>query len=182
MTALRIDVAGALPAGFPALRAEARREGFRFLDRLASEWEAGTARFDRSGEVLLAASMGDVLAGVGGLTLDPVVPDALRMRRFYVHPAFRRYGVGRRLAVALLERPGTAGRRVTVNAGTAGAPAFWEALGFVPGRCDGHTHVRRAQWAEAVEGPRRAGPSSAQGRAVDKRSADPAIAGRTAPI
>ncbi len=86
--------------------------------------------------------MEHVLAGVGGLTLDPVVPGALRMRRFYVHPAFRRYGIGRRLAVALLERPGTAGRRVTVNAGTAGAPVFWEALGFVAEQRDRHTHVR----------------------------------------
>ena len=126
------------------MRAEARREGFRFLERLASEWETSASRFNHLGEVLLAACMADVLAGIGGLTLDPVVPGALRMRRFYVHPAFRRYGIGRRLAVALLEQPGTAGRSVTVNAGTAGAPVFWEALGFVPDRCDGHTHMRRA--------------------------------------
>lgn len=136
-------MAEALPAGLPNLRAEARREAFRFLDRLASEWETGTARFDRPGEALLAARMADALAGIGGLTLDPVVPGALRMRRFYVHPAFRRFGIGRRLAVALLERPGTAGQSVTVNAGTVGAPAFWEALGFVPDPCDGHTHVHR---------------------------------------
>ncbi len=137
-------MAEALPAGLPALRAEARHEGFRFLERLASDWEAGTARFDRPGEVLLAGLVADVLAGVGGLTLDPVAPSALRMRRFYVHPAFRRCGIGRALARALLERPGTAGRRVTVNAGIAGAPMFWEALGFVADRCEGHTHVRRA--------------------------------------
>ena len=137
-------MAGALPADFPALCAAARREGFRFVGRLASEWEAGSARFDRPGEALLAACMADVLAGVGGLTLDPVVPGALRMRRFYVHPAFRRHGIGRALAMALLERPGTAGRSVMVNAGPIGAPVFWEALGFVPDRCDGHTHARRA--------------------------------------
>ena len=134
-------MAGALPAGLPALRAEARCEGFHFLDRLASEWEGGTVRFDRPGEVLLAASMADVLAGVGGLTLDPVMPGALRMRRFYVHPAFRRHGIGRALAVTLLERPSTAGRRVTVNAGTAAAPVFWKALGFVAEPCCGHTHI-----------------------------------------
>ena len=144
MIALRIDGAEVLPAGFPTLRAEARREGFHLLDRLASDWEASAVCFNRPGEVLLAAYGTDVLAGVGGLTLDPVVPGALRMRRFYVHPAFRRHGIGRALAMALLERHGTAGRRVTVNAGTVGAPVFWEALGFVPDRCDGHTHARRA--------------------------------------
>lgn len=136
-------MAEALPAGLLALRAEARRESFHFLERLASEWETGTVRFDRPGEVLLAAHTADVLAGVGGLTLDPVVPGTLRMRRFYVHPAFRRHGIGRRLARTLLERPGTAGRRVTVNAGTAGAPVFWEALGFVAEPCCGHTHTRK---------------------------------------
>lgn len=115
-----MDVAEVLTAGLPALRAEARREGFHFLDRLASDWEAGAVCFDRPGEVLLAAYAADVLAGVGGLTLDPIVPGALGMRRFYVHPA----------------------------SGTAGAPVFWEALGFVADRCEGHTHVRRAPWGE----------------------------------
>lgn len=141
---MRIEVvSGSLPAGLPILRAEARREGCRFLERLASEWEAGAMRFDCPGEALLAACMTGVLAGIGGLTIDPVVPGALRMRRFYVHPAFRRLGIGRELAVALLERPGTAGRSVMVNAGTAGAPVFWEALGFVAERHERHTHVHR---------------------------------------
>lgn len=136
-------MAGALPAGFPVLRAAARHEGFRFLERLAAEWETGTVRFSRPGEVLLAACIADVLAGVGGLTLDPVVPGALRMRRFYVHPEFRCLGIGRRLAMTLLEQPGTAGRSVTVNAGTAGAQVFWEALGFVADPCCGHTHTMK---------------------------------------
>lgn len=142
--AVRIEaVAGVLPIRFYALREEAQREGHRFLDRLASEWEGGAARFDRPGEALLTAQLTGVLAGVGGLTLDPTVPDALRMRRFYVHPAFRRQGIGQKLAMALLERPGTAGRSVTVNAGTALASVFWEALGFVADPCNGHTHVRK---------------------------------------
>ena len=134
-------VSGTLPVGLPILRAEARREGYRFLERLASEWEAGVVRFDRPREALLAAHMAGVLAGTGGLTLDPVAPSALRMRRFYVHPAFRRHGIGRGLAMALLQRPGTAGWNVTVNAGTAEASMFWEALGFVAERRDGHTHI-----------------------------------------
>ena len=108
---MRIEVVSEkLPAGFPTLRAEARREGYRFLERLASEWEAGVARFDRPSEALLAAHVTGVLAGLGGVTLDPVVPGALRIRRFYVHPAFRRHGIGRRLAVVLLQLLGTAGR------------------------------------------------------------------------
>jgi len=140
---MQINAVGeALPDGITALRAEARREGYRFLECLAADWTAGVVRFDHPGEVLLTASVAGVLVSIGGLTLDPAVPGALRMRRFYVHPAFRRQGIGRILAIALLEQPGTAGRSVTVNAGTAQAPAFWEALGFVADRCCGHTPLR----------------------------------------
>jgi GNAT superfamily N-acetyltransferase len=133
-------VTGDLPAGFEALRAEALAEGFRQVERLAAEWASRTTRFDREGEALLAARLNGVLAGIGGLTIEPVVPVALRMRRFYVRPRFRRYGVGRKLATALLKRRRQTGRLITVNA-AAGSIPFWEALGFKPDMREGHTHV-----------------------------------------
>src|SRR5690242_3568282 len=71
-----------LPADFAIMREEARAEGYRFLDRLARDWVSGAIRFSQVGETLLAAYVGDSLAGIGGVTVDPVVPDALRMRRF----------------------------------------------------------------------------------------------------
>jgi len=134
---------GALPDTFDALRAEARIEGYRFLDRLATDWTAGALRFDRRGETLLAASLAGTVVGVGGVTLDLVTPGALRMRRFYIRPAFRRQGIARKLATTLLDHPSRAGRVITVNAGTADAPAFWEALGFTSDLRDGRTHMRR---------------------------------------
>lgn len=138
---LRVDyVIGKLPDGFDELRGEAYAEGYRFVERLATDWAAGTTRFDRHGEALLAAYMDGVLAGIGGRTLDPVVPDALRVRRFYVRAACRNQGTGRRLVEALLEFPRRAGTVVLVNA-AQGSAAFWEALGFVPERRDGHSHV-----------------------------------------
>ena len=131
-----------LPAGFDALRTEACAEGYRFVERLVTDWESGTIRFDRQGEALLAARLHCVLAGIGGLTIDPVVPDALRMRRFYVRPAYRRSGMGRELATALLEWARSFSRLVTVNAGPASA-AFWESLGFAPDARDRHTHIQQ---------------------------------------
>jgi GNAT superfamily N-acetyltransferase len=133
-------IAGALPAGFDALREEARAEGYRFIDRLATDWASGEARFDREGEILLGLWIAGELAGIGGLTFDPVLADALRMRRFYVRPIFRRRGFGRTLAEALLERARSSGRPVTVNA-ASGSETFWEALGFRPDSHDGHSHV-----------------------------------------
>src|SRR5262245_61946736 len=117
-----------LPAGFEALRAEARAEGFRQIERLTTDWETRTTPFDRKDEALLAARLNDVLAGIGGLTVEPVVAGALRMRRFYVRPAFRRSGVGLQLATALLARV-IPGRLITVNAAPASFP-FWESVGF----------------------------------------------------
>jgi GNAT superfamily N-acetyltransferase len=131
-----------LPADFDTVRAEARAEGYRFLDRLASDWASGAMRFDRPGEALLAAYSDGVLGAVGGITLDPIVPDALRMRRFYVRPAFRRTGIGREIALALLEGALQRVRVVTLNAAVESVP-FWEALGFVTEVRDGHTHVWR---------------------------------------
>ena len=130
-----------LPAGFDDLRAEARAEGYLFMERLATDWMSGTARFDRAGEALLAARVNGVLAGIGGLTVEPIVPGALRMRRFYVRLAYRRSGIGRKLASALLERARSAGGLVTVNAAPA-STAFWESLGFAPDARDGHTHIQ----------------------------------------
>jgi GNAT superfamily N-acetyltransferase len=114
-----------LPHGFDAMRAEAAAEGYRHLERLAAEWASRAMRFDREGEALLAAH----------------VNGAYRMRRFYVRPPFRRQGIGRELALALIEPALRAGRLITVNAGNADAPAFWVRLGFAPDMRDGHTHV-----------------------------------------
>jgi len=143
LTVIRLEqVLEALPVGFDALRAEARAEGYRFVERLAGDWASGELRFDRPGEVLLAAYAGNKLAAIGGLTLDPVLPATLRVRRFYVRERGRRSGIGRRLATALLERAAQAGRPVTVNA-ASGSARFWEILGFVSDQRDGHTHSLR---------------------------------------
>jgi GNAT superfamily N-acetyltransferase len=129
-----------LPAGFDDMRTEAAAEGYRFLERLFNDWEANATRFDRDGEVLLAAHVSGVLAAIGGVTFDPVVTGASRMRRFYVRCPFRGNGIGRRLVEALLEYPRRAGRIVVVNAARGSSP-FWEAVSFVPDMRDGHTHI-----------------------------------------
>lgn len=115
------------------------------MDRLAAEWEAGRNRFEQNGEALLAAYVGNVLVGVGGVTRDPNVPGSLRMRRFYVRPAFRRQGVGESMAVVLIASAPASICCFTVNAGDADAGAFWEALGFArDGGAETHTHVLAA--------------------------------------
>lgn len=144
-----VPVRDALPPGFEILRHAADGEAFDMLATLAREWQSGVNRFDRPGEALLAAFDGSLLVGMGAMSLDPHVEGALRMRRFYVKPAYRRRGVGKALARALLERPEVAGRTVTLNAPHVEAARFWEALGFVRDPKDGHTHIRSGDFAHA---------------------------------
>lgn len=134
------QIVGELPAGLTELRAEASAEGYRFLERLASDWDAGALRFAKPGEVLLAAYSDGTLVGIGGLTADPVLPRTLRMRRFYIRSPLRRSGIGRGLAMALIERAARTECPITVNA-TGGSEPFWQSLGFVADRRNGHTHL-----------------------------------------
>jgi GNAT superfamily N-acetyltransferase len=142
---IRIEkVENALPPGFELLRHAADGEAYNMLAVLAREWADGTNRFDKPGEALVAAYDGTTLAGMGAMTNDANVPGALRMRRFYVAPRYRRHGVGRLLAQALLERPEAQGKTITLNAPQLEAARFWEALGFIRDSNESHTHIRPA--------------------------------------
>ncbi|MBF9033599.1 GNAT family N-acetyltransferase [Rhodobacterales bacterium HKCCE2091] len=116
-----------LPDGFAALAAQAEAEGFAHMRRLAVDWASGVLRFDGSGEVLLSAWSGGRLVGIGGLTRDPDVSGALRMRRFHVLPGLRGQGIGTALALRLMA---DASAPLTVNPGNPAAARFWESLGF----------------------------------------------------
>jgi GNAT superfamily N-acetyltransferase len=132
------------PEGFDALREEARSEDYKHIERLFNEWQSGETKFDKDDEGLLVVLADGELAAVGGITQDPSLKRTLRMRRFYVRPKFRRNGIGRRLAEALLTDPKERGLAVVVNVGPKDAAVFWESLGFKPDARDGHSHVLRA--------------------------------------
>jgi GNAT superfamily N-acetyltransferase len=144
MTVVLLPVLTELPTGFDALRSDARNDGHTNMERLAADWASGANRFTAKGEALLAARVAGELAGVGGMTIDPTCPEALRLRRFYVRPMFRRLGVGRCLAFALMAQARPLTDCLVLNAETQLAVRFWEALGFVADRRDGHTHIWRA--------------------------------------
>lgn len=142
-------VQGSLPPGFELLRHAADGEAYGMLAVLAKEWADGTNRFEKPGEALAAAYENGHLTGLGAMTHDPNIPGALRMRRFYVSPRYRRGGVGRLIARALLDRPEVEGKVVTLNAPQVEAARFWEALGFIRSDKDGHTHVLAAPYSHA---------------------------------
>ena len=134
-----------LPDGFDALLADAASEGVRNMALLAQDWASGDQRFDRDGEALLGALLAGDLAGIGGLSVESAATEpARRVRRFYVRPAFRRQGVARTLASALVQEALDQVDLLTCNATASPAAApFWEAQGFSPDTSGPWTHVLR---------------------------------------
>ncbi len=116
------------------LLAASTAEGFRFVERLVREWEAGHARFDQPGELLLAAYDGESLVAIGGLMPDAYTGDPAlgRLRHIYVRPDARRRGIGRQLVDRLEQSAeGTYGALV-LRTDTATAARFYEQLGYMP--------------------------------------------------
>lgn len=139
-----VRVVEALPEGFDSLRAAARAEGVRNMETLADQWDEGRGVAEPG--ALFAAYMDGELAGVGGVTPQTGLAEpAMRMRRLYVAPAFRRAGVGQALAGAMIQQGLQAARLLTSNAqASAAAGPFWEAMGFERVEAEGYTHRLRA--------------------------------------
>lgn len=119
-----------VPDDIGPLLEEAETEGHDLVRRLVDDWADGSNRFDRSGEVALAARAGNRLVGVGGLNRDPYLGDPTvgRIRHVYVSPDMRGRGVGRYLVTALVDHARTTFKRVRLR--STGAPDFYLALGF----------------------------------------------------
>lgn len=139
MRVLRVT---SLPDGFEQLLAESVTEGFGHLVRLEAGWADHTNRFDRRGEALFAAFVGDRLAGICGLNRDPysTEPDLGRIRHLYVSPSQRRTGVGRSLVAHALMAAAGHFDALCLRIPDSDAAAFYEALGFVAVSSDTATH------------------------------------------
>ena len=112
ITLLRVEAGSALESAREILREYARSLN---VDLCFQNFEAELAALPGeyaapSGQLLLAYVDG-ALAGCGGLRPLPDVDhaNACEMKRLYVRPAFRRFGLGRALAEALLDEARRAG-------------------------------------------------------------------------
>lgn len=133
-----------LPHGFDVILAEAAAEGVRNMARLATEAGSDADPFVDPGALFAAMADGD-LAGVGGVTLESSLDEpAMRLRRLYVRPVFRRAGVARALAGAMMQQGFQTAPLLTVNAAASPAAApFWAAMGFERVDWPGITHASR---------------------------------------
>jgi GNAT superfamily N-acetyltransferase len=121
-----------LPLGVEVLSREAEALGYRFLRRLIEEWSTGANRFDRQGEMLLAASVQGHLVGIGGLNRDPYsrYPGVGRVRHLYVLEALRRQGVGRHLLECIVAAARGAFDELHLRTNSAQGARFYERFGF----------------------------------------------------
>ena len=115
ITLLRVEAGSTLEPAREILREYARSLG---IDLCFQNFEAELATLPGeyaapSGQLLLAYVDG-ALAGCGGLRAlrDVDHANACEMKRLYVRPAFRRFGLGRVLAEALLDEARRAGYSV----------------------------------------------------------------------
>ena len=143
MRALIERMSGAPTDRLAALLAESEQQGFRFVRRLVEEWESGANRFDRPGEALFVARVGNDVVGVCGLHVDPYADDPKigRVRHLYVLVPNRRSGVGEQLVADVLEAARGRFERLHLRATNAIAARLYERLGFRRTAARDHTHV-----------------------------------------
>lgn len=129
---LRIERITVLPADLGDLIRLSLRDDFRALQRMREDWVSGSNRFDRPGEALFEARVGSRLIGLCGLNRDPYMqaPKVGRVRHLYVHPDFRRRGVGRLLVSKIVECASRSFVRVRLRTSGADADQFYVAIGF----------------------------------------------------
>src|SRR5271155_2445404 len=125
----------ALPIpGIEQLHAQAKEDGYNFIDTLVDEWASGANRFQAPGEILCGHLDHGQLVAVGGLTIDPFTSESHtgRIRRVYVRSAWRNKGIGRALVSTLIEEARKNFRHVRLRAENASAARLYERMGFAP--------------------------------------------------
>jgi GNAT superfamily N-acetyltransferase len=139
-------VVSALPRGIGELARSASSEGFGMVRRLVDDYSSGANTFSKHGECLCAVRNEDQVIAIGGINVDPYYesPSLGRIRHLYVHPDFRRNGVGAGL-MGLIEGEGAkCFDSFQLFTESRAASSFYEALGYVP--VEGRWKVSHAKW------------------------------------
>lgn len=111
---------------------ESEKEGYRFVSRLASEYEDGTNRFSEPGEALYGVWNEKELVSIGGLNRNSTSADdnSARLYRSYTLPDHRRKGIGSELIKAIKGHANGQFSEITTKTESAKADAFYRANGF----------------------------------------------------
>ncbi|NHW35370.1 GNAT family N-acetyltransferase [Paenibacillus aceris] len=110
---------------------ESTSEGFRHIQRFVHEYNTGINVFNLEGEALFECRMHHRIIGICGLNQDPNIGEGTgRVRRLYILPEFRRYGVGREMINAVIKRAGQSFEKLVLYTDNPVASRFYVTLGF----------------------------------------------------
>ena len=120
-------------------------EGFHFLERLVDEWRNGTNQFKKANECLYIVKMDKQIVAIGGINACPYTNQEHekvgRIRRVYVHPTYRRKGLGRQLMAKIIGDFTTHYEKIILRTPTQRAATFYESIGFTKiHNSETHTH------------------------------------------
>lgn len=108
---------------------ESSKEGFRHMKRLVDEYQSGTNRFDKHGEVLFVACDHDRIIGIGGL--NQTLTDGIgRVRRLYISRDYRKQGIGRMIMDRVIEEAKRHYQMIELKTDNPAADQFYRSLGF----------------------------------------------------
>ena len=134
-----------------SLLAASEREGFRFVRRLAVDFDARTNRFDAEGEALFALFDEETCVGVGGVNRDPKGAQVVgRIRRVYVLPEYRGTGAGRMLMASIESWCAGLFARLELYTDTSAAAGFYESQGYNAVRAAHTSHVKKLATSSAT--------------------------------
>ncbi|MES2765239.1 MAG: GNAT family N-acetyltransferase [Bacteroidota bacterium] len=106
-------------------------ENFRHMQRLWDDFQIGKNRFDKRGEILLLAKIGEKVVGVCGLNrYDYWGENVARLRRMYVLKEYRRMGIARKLTEEIIKNARENFDTIVLKTDNPGAFAFYKSLGF----------------------------------------------------
>lgn len=150
MRVLTIRSARSLPAEIRVLAEAAEAEKFLAIERLVANWDSGTNRFNRDGEVFFTARTHGKLIGCCGLNIDPYVTDPRigRVRHLYVLPEHRRSGVATQLLRHIVATAYGVFDTLRLRSHLAEAGHFYRSIGFVESSSDTHTHLLNLRSSE----------------------------------
>ena len=130
-----------LPSQIQDLVVASKKEGFHLIEKLVDEFEQGINQFNRHGEFLLVAFDGQKLVACGGLNIQMSDDEETnqtntrhkigRVRRFYVLPEYRRFGLARRLLQELEKRAKPHFSALCLFTGTTVAAQFYQKQNYV---------------------------------------------------
>ncbi|UKS28526.1 GNAT family N-acetyltransferase [Paenibacillus sp. HWE-109] len=111
---------------------ESTSEGFRHLKRLVTDYEAGTNKFDLDVEALFLAIKNGEIVGVCGLNQAPHSENIEigRVRRMYVSPSVRRFGIGRMLMDSVIAEARNYFQMIVLKTDNPVADLFYHSIGF----------------------------------------------------